>query len=108
MEEIKVLREVEVPAYKFEAVNCLDQHYSITIVNGEIEEVSNWETRGFYEKKKGDSNFDECCYKAIGFIVDHDPKELKNIYHVLNEGDFKDFCKDLQAEKIAELQFYSE
>lgn len=105
MEEIKVLREVEVPAYKFQADNGDDDHYSITVVNGEIEEVSNWATRGFYEKKQGDSGFAECCYDAIRFIVDQKPKELKNIYHALNEGYFKDFCKRVQTEKIAELQF---
>lgn len=105
MEEIKVLREVEVPAYKFQADNGNDDHYSITIVNGEIEEVSNWATRGFYEKKRSDSDFAECCYTAIHFIVDQDPKELKNIYHALNYGYFKDLCKTIQEEKIAELQF---
>ena len=30
MEEIKVLRNVELPAYKFEASNDGDYHYSIT------------------------------------------------------------------------------
>lgn len=105
MEEIKVARTVELPAYKFEADNGDDYHYSITIVNGEIDEVSNWATRGFYEKKKGYSDFADCCYDAIRFIVDWKPTELKNIYHALSEGAMKDFCKKLQAEKIAELQF---
>lgn len=105
MEEIKVLRNVELPAYKFEASNDGDYHYSITIMNGEIIEVSNWATRGFYEKKQGDSGFAECCYNAIRFIVDCKPKELKNIYYTLSEGYFKDFCKQIQAEKISKLQF---
>ncbi len=105
MEEMKVLRTVEVPAYKFEADNGDDYHYSITVVNGEIDEVSNWAARGFYEKKKGDPDFAESCYDAIRFIVDHKPTELKNIYHALSEGPMKAFCRKILAEKVAELQF---
>lgn len=105
MEKINVSRTAKLPSYKFEADNGDDYHYSITIVNGEIAEVSNWATRGFYEKKQGDSDFSKCCYDAIRFIVDSKPKELKNIYHALSEGPMKDFCRKVQTEKIAELQF---
>lgn len=106
MQKIITLRKLEVIALYFEAANDNDDyHCSITIFNGEIDKIESWGTHGFYNKKKGDSGFAESCYDAIRFIVDHKPTELKNIYNALSEGEMKDFCRKIQAEKIAELQF---
>lgn len=104
MGENNVTRSLETTACKFTA-NVGDNNYSISIADGKITEVSNWATRGFYDKRNGDSGFSECCHNAIRFIANCNPKELKNIYHALEEGPMKDFCREVQIEKIAELQF---
>ncbi len=85
--------------------NFGDNNYSIIISDGQITKVSNWSTRSFYNKQNDSPDFYECCKKAIRFIVNCNPKELRNIYHSLSEGEMKNFCKELQVEKIAELQF---
>lgn len=85
--------------------NIGDNNYSITITDGQITQVSNWATRGFYDKGNDSPDFCKCCKDAIRFIVNCNPKDLRNIYHALSEGEMKTFCKELQAEKIAELQF---
>lgn len=58
-----------------------------------------------YRVENGDPNFVEECSTAIAFITDIEPKKLRDIYHALSEGEMKDFCKKLQAVKVAELQF---
>lgn len=106
MQTIKGKRavEIEVAIYKFEASSG-DFHKSLTIVDGEIQEVGCWDSRGGGDCRKGQSGFADSCYSTIRFIVDHKPEELKNIYNVLEDGLMKDFCRKLQQEKLAELNF---
>ncbi len=106
MEKIKGKRTVEVEAtiYKFEA-NSGEYHEDLTIVDGEIQETGCWDSRNGGGRKKGESGFTESCYSTIRFIVKHKPEELKNIYNALADGTMKDFCKRLQQEKLAELNF---
>ncbi len=108
METIKGKRtvevEVEVTTYKFEASSG-DYHEELTIVDGEIQETGCWDSRNGGGCRKGESGFAESCYSTIRFIVNHKPEELKNIYNVLEDGVMKDFCRKLQREKLAELNF---
>lgn len=96
--------EIEVTTYKFEASSG-DYHESLTIVEGEIQETGYWDSRNGGGCSKGESGFADSCYSTIRFIVNHKPEELKNIYNVLADGVMKDFCKRLQQEKLAELNF---
>lgn len=96
--------EVKTTIHKFEATigEC---HEELTIVNGEIQETESWDSHNGGGRKKGESGFTESCHSTIRFIVNHNPKELKNIYYALADGAMKDFCKSLQQEKLAELNF---
>lgn len=106
MKEVKGTRtvEVEVTKYEFEAKKG-DYNESLTIENGEIVRTDSWNSRDGGWTLKGEVGFAQSCKSAIRFIVDQKPEELKNIYHKLSEGPMKDFCRELQQEKIQELQF---
>lgn len=106
METIKGKRtvEVDVTIYKFEASSG-DYHEDLTIVDGEIQETGCWDSRNGGGCRKGEPDFTRSCYSTIRFIVNKKPEELKNIYDVLADGAMKDFCKKLQQEKLAELNF---
>ena len=96
--------EIEVTCYKFEASRG-DYHRELTITNGEIEKTACSDSRNGGWCKKGESGFAESCQLTIRFIVDQKPEELKNIYDVLADGAMKDFCRKVQQEKLAELNF---
>lgn len=104
----KVVKKVEaeevVITCKFEA-NILDYHEELIIENGEIQETGSWDSRNGGGCRKGDYGFTDRCYSTIRFIVKHKPEELKNIYNALSDGVMKDFCRKLQKEKMAELDF---
>lgn len=106
MEVIKETRKVEVPvtSYKFEG---RDAYYlvSLIITDGEIVEIYSQTATGHGTATKSCLNFDDTCRFSIRFIVNHDLKELKNIYTALSEGPMKDFCRELQKEKMKELEF---
>ncbi|MCI8362599.1 MAG: hypothetical protein HFJ41_05690 [Clostridia bacterium] len=79
---------------------------NVVIVNGEIVRTSKWtEDCSGYRVLKGESGFIAECKTSIRHIADINPRELKDIYHALAEGPMKDFCKKIQTQKIAELQF---
>lgn len=102
----KVEVEVEVPvtSYKFETRDAY--HFeSLTITDGEIVEIFSQSATGHGTATKSCLHFDNTCRSAIRFIVKHDLKELKNIYNALSEGPMKDFCRELQKEKMKELEF---
>ncbi len=79
---------------------------NVVIVNGEIIRTSRWtEYSSGYCVLKGEPDFIDECKASIHHIADISPSNLKDIYHALSEGEMKDFCRKIQAEKIAELQF---
>lgn len=79
---------------------------NVVIVNGEIIRTSRWtEYSNGYRVLKGEPGFIAECKTSIRHIANNNPGELKDIYHALSEGPMKDFCKKIQMEKIAELQF---
>ena len=79
---------------------------NVVIVNGEIIRTSRWtEYSSWYCVLKGEPDFIDECKASIHHIADISPSNLKDIYHALSEGEMKDFCRKIQAEKIAELQF---
>lgn len=100
----KVEVEVPVTSYKFQANNG-DCHQDLTIRDGEIVETGCWDSRNGGGSSKGDYNFVNSCRDTIRFIVKYNPKELKNIYNALSEGPMKNFCRELQQEKMRELEF---
>ena len=103
MEEIKVTRSEEVIVY---AESDSGVHHNVVIVNGEIARTSWWTERSSgYTKYPGEESFIDVCTTSIRFITTFEPAKLKKIYHALSDGPMKDFCKQVQAEKIAELQF---
>lgn len=104
MTERKEKRTNEVTVYEFKASNG-EHHKSLTIVDGEIQETGFWDSRIRGGYKKGEFGFTESCYTTISFIVNHKPEELENIYNVLVDGVMRDFCRRLQKEKMAKLDF---
>lgn len=95
---------------KKEQVICAESDAGISrnvvIVNGEIIRTSRWtQYCSGYRVLKGEPGFIAECKTSIRHIADVSPGELKDIYHALSEGPTKDFCRKIQAEKIAELQF---
>lgn len=79
---------------------------NVVIVNGEIIRTSRWtEYCSGYRISKEHPDFIDECKLSIRYIADISPRKLKDIYHALSEGPMKDFCREVQIEKIAELQF---
>lgn len=106
MKVIRETREVEVPVtvYKFEARD-INYIKSLKIIDGEIVEIYSESSFGHGTSTKSCLNFDKTCCSTIRFIVNQDVTELKKIYDVLSEGPIKDFCRELQKEKMKELEF---
>lgn len=106
MEVINGTRKAEVPvtSYKFQA-RTVSHFKSLTITNGEIVEIYDESASGHGTSTKSCLNFDKTGRSSIRFIVEYDLKELKNFYNVLSEGPMKDFCRELQKEKMKELEF---
>lgn len=79
----------------------------ITIKDGKIVQISVSCTYASFNKylvDELDCSYLTQCYDSIRTIVEHKPEELKNIYNALSEGKVKDFCKELQKDRIEELQ----
>jgi len=106
MEEMRIRQKIiEATATKFEADNGNDIHMNIFITNGEIVRTDSWSSSGLYIKYKGHPNFVIACCNAIHFIAHRTPKELKNIYYALSDETMKNYCRKIQQEMIAQLQF---
>lgn len=106
METIKGKKtvEVECTTYLFKASEG-DYNIILVIENGDIQEISCWNSVKSSRYTKDKEDFTKNCYSAINIIVKQNPEELKNIYKVLKKGAMKDFCRELQQEKLARFDF---
>lgn len=100
----KTAVETETTIYKFEA-SIGDYHRILTIKDGKILQVGCCVPNNECGYKRYEPDFVDECYSTIIFIVNHNPKELKNIYNALADGEMKEFCRKLQQKKLAELDF---
>lgn len=81
----------------------------ITIEDGKIQKIVEWDNFSEYWNAysiwRNFPNFTKICCSIIEFIGQHNIEELSNIYSVLRDTTMKDFCKQIQNRKLAELDF---